>query len=697
MNKSWKKLGLLAGCMLLFPMATDRAEAAGKDIRVALFIDAGFGYRGTVPAVTLSSDNGLSISFADDRSAKLSGGKETTARFTVDEYHYLAAETSSFTYAQQVAQKLSQHGLPASIELAQKDGKTVYQVTSGSYATPQAASAKAAAVQQAANLQPTLKGPFHLEAGTFSSLKDAENWEEVLDHSGLDAYPVVINKNGNTKYAVWVGEAASVSALDTIRQEAKAKFPNLAFSQANEPEYALLRTEVLAGGNSCESMTKYAFSQQSKLLVAPKKGSGTELITVEERSGRRYRGEIELSEYKGHLTVVNELPLEEYLYGVVGSEMQTGWPQEALKVQAVLARTRAVTMNNKYGVADLSDTVTEQAYYGYNLEAADIRRAVDKTEGEIITYQGKPIEPFFYSNAGGETADGTEVWGNAVPYAKPVSSNDTAPLAAAKLWYLVALHDGTTGYIRSDLVQLTGETNPAGLQLGQVSSELINLRAGSSTTYHRVLTTLTRGAEVAIIGQELEENAFSWTRGPYTPAEMKSMINASQARNNGPQISGSLNSLEVTERGPSGRVLQMEANGTVLKVPSPDAHRSIFAENGNALRSTKFSIEELGTVSVLGANGRTSSLPDADEELHAIGADTKVASPANGSAGQFLIFNPQGEWRVASKSQQYLIRGYGYGHGLGVSQYGAKAMAEQGYDYKEILKHYYTGIKIEAD
>ncbi|MCK9912312.1 SpoIID/LytB domain-containing protein, partial [Microbacteriaceae bacterium K1510] len=83
---------------------------------------------------------------------------------------------------------------------------------------------------------------------------------------------------------------------------------------------------------------------------------------VEEREQRKYRGTIELSSYKSHLAVINELPLEQYLYGVVGSEMVAGWPLEALKTQAVLSRTRAVNQGNKYGIANLSDTVLEQAY-----------------------------------------------------------------------------------------------------------------------------------------------------------------------------------------------------------------------------------------------------------------------------------------------------------------------------------------------
>ncbi|MGA3513522.1 hypothetical protein ACE5SQ_18530, partial [Lactiplantibacillus plantarum] len=118
----------------------------------------------------------------------------------------------------------------------------------------------------------------------------------------------------------------------------------------------------------------------------------------------------------------------------------------------------------------------------------DIRKAVDETEGEVITYKGKVAESLFYSNAGGLTADGTEVWGNEVPYIRSVMSDDTEPLEKAALWYQVSLGDGTFGFIRSDLVRETGLTNALGLKEAVVTGDGINLRSGPSTAYHRVLT-----------------------------------------------------------------------------------------------------------------------------------------------------------------------------------------------------------------
>lgn len=694
----WKKVmgkvlsaGVLSAVLLA---GYTPAEAAGKNIRVALFVDTGQGYRGVVPAVTLTTEKGMDVTLSGpDGKAKLPNLGGDDARFRVDEYHLIVAETGDWNDAQRIAQQMSQRKYEGSIQVAKRGGQVVYQIVSGTYNNYQAAANQAKTVAQATGQQPVVKGPLRLEAGRYDSLKEAQRGQARYEAAGIAAYPVLVADKGKISYAVWIGDEASQDALNALTGKAAAAVPGVSYKQPAAKSYVVLKQDVY--GSRSDTIWKYVFSPQVKLTVEPKKAGAVSLIGVVEREQRTYRGEMELSEYKGNLTVVNELPLEQYLYGVVGSEMAPGWPIEALKTQAVLARTRAVGTGNKYGVANVSDTVYEQAYYGYQKESRDIREAVDETEGEVIYYKGKVAEALFYSDAGGMTADGTEVWGNPVPYLQPVMSDDTEPLEKANTWYLVSLSDGSLGYIRSDLVNVSGGTNPVGLRLGVVSTNSTNLRSGPSTAYHRVLATLPVGAEVTIVAEEPEENAYAWTRGPYTPAEVAGMINANQAKNNAPRVSTALESLRVTERGPSGRVLEMEADGTKIAVSSPDAHRSIFQQGGSTLRSTKFDVEEMGTFTVLGANGKRTTYPDAGRDVQVVGANDYGSVSANGYNNEFLIYRGTDDWRVASKTQKFLFRGTGFGHGLGVSQYGAKAMAQEGYDYKEILQHYYQDVTIE--
>ncbi|MEJ8545703.1 SpoIID/LytB domain-containing protein [Brevibacillus borstelensis] len=690
----WKrKIGkvLSAGLISVSLLAVQiPAQAAGDTIRVALFIDNGQGYRGVVPSVTLTAAGGLEVSMRTrDGAAQLPALTGDTVRARVDEYYVQAFETSDLNRAQQVAQQLSQRKIDSSIQQSEQGGKRVYQVVSGTYDTLQAASAQVKTIAQATGQQSVVKGPMRVEAGRFGSLKEAQDWQTAFSSSGISAYPVMLLDGGRLSYAVWLGDEVSKDAVQKLANKAASAFPGFAYQEAASKAYVVLKKDMVGS----EPVWKYAFSSQTTLTVKPEKVGSEPLVQVEERDGRQYRGKIELSEYKGNMAVINELPLEQYLYGVVGSEMAPGWPLEALKTQAVLARTRAVGQGSKYGIANLSDTVFEQAYYGFDKESKDIRKAVDETEGEVITYKGKAVESLFYSNAGGVTADGTEVWGNPVPYIRSVTSDDKEPLEKAALWYQVALGDGTVGFIRSDLASPNGGVNPLGLREAVVTGDGTNLRSGPSTAYHRVLASLSTGTTVAIITEEPEENAYSWTRGPYTAEEVTAMINASQDKNKGARVSGVVQTLGVAKRGPSGRVLEMEANGRPLKVSSPDAHRSIFQQGGAALRSTKFDVEETGTFTVLGAGGKSTAYPKYGSVM-AVGADGAV-SQANGYNDKFLIWNGSNEWRVATKQQMFLFRGTGYGHGLGVSQYGAKAMAEEGYDYRKILQHYYQDVSIE--
>mgnify|MGYP000399922022 FL=1 len=96
------------------------------------------------------------------------------------------------------------------------------------------------------------------------------------------------------------------------------------------------------------------------------------------------------------LTVVNVLPVEQYLYGVVGKEMSPSWSEEALKAQAVAARTYAIAHKSRFSQRgfDLTDDTSSQVYAGINGESPSIIKAVNATKGEIITYQAGLSTPF---------------------------------------------------------------------------------------------------------------------------------------------------------------------------------------------------------------------------------------------------------------------------------------------------------------
>ena len=143
--------------------------------------------------------------------------------------------------------------------------------------------------------------------------------------------------------------------------------------------------------------------------------------------GRPYRGVLELRRTPGgQITVVDEVDLEAYLYGVIKGEVDPRWPPAAVRAQAVAARTLAVQRmaaaqaSSGAGGFDLPATTAAQVYLGVAAEDPAATAAVDATRGLVITYDGRPIFAAYHSNSGGHTEDSESVWGTAYPYLRGV-------------------------------------------------------------------------------------------------------------------------------------------------------------------------------------------------------------------------------------------------------------------------------------
>jgi len=139
-------------------------------------------------------------------------------------------------------------------------------------------------------------------------------------------------------------------------------------------------------------------------------------------NGKSYHGVVELSSQNGKLLVVNQLPLEQYLVGLINSEISSVWPMEAIKAQAVIARTYAVAKRKErlHAYYHLESTVMDQAYHGSDLEDSRASRGVLETAGEVLTYNGSVIQAFYHANCGGRTEASQNVWGVSLPYLQGV-------------------------------------------------------------------------------------------------------------------------------------------------------------------------------------------------------------------------------------------------------------------------------------
>jgi stage II sporulation protein D len=135
-------------------------------------------------------------------------------------------------------------------------------------------------------------------------------------------------------------------------------------------------------------------------------------------NGKGYRGVIEIFPADKGLLVVDELPLEDYLVGLINCEISSQWPIEAVKAQAVIARSYAVYQKaaRKNALYHLESSVMDQVYEGSDIEDSRAIRGVRETSGEVLTYAGSVIQAFYHSSCGGHTEAAENVWGNPVPY-----------------------------------------------------------------------------------------------------------------------------------------------------------------------------------------------------------------------------------------------------------------------------------------
>lgn len=161
-----------------------------------------------------------------------------------------------------------------------------------------------------------------------------------------------------------------------------------------------------------------------RILISPTQ-DGTIFL-----KGRRYRGELLiLRSNDSHLSVVNNIDMERYLYGVIGSEMPLYWNEEALEAQAVAARTYAFWQMHKYGdkrkFFDVYDTVRSQVYLGMKRENSKARKIVDETRGLILTFGGELFCTYFHSTCGGHTESAEKIFGG----------RDVYPLSGVKCDY----------------------------------------------------------------------------------------------------------------------------------------------------------------------------------------------------------------------------------------------------------------------
>lgn len=359
-----------------------------------------------------------------------------------------------------------------------------------------------------------------------------------------------------------------------------------------------------------------------------------------------YRGIIECYRTAEGLVVINELPLEEYLYAVVPSEMPAFYPIEALKSQAVCARTYAYRYILRAGLpefgAHVDDTTSYQVYHNSSENAATTK-AVKETNGVLLTYQGEPAQNYYYSTSCGVGTD-AGIWqskeAQSISYLQPL-------LLGWDAYQDAGSRDGT---------RAAEEERAKDLRQEEIFYQFITSKGEADLEkeepWYRWRYTVEEFDEQALFARMQERYAK-------TPASVLTKSEGGYYVSEPPEEAGSIKNLEIVRRGAGGvaEELLIETEKDSYKILSEYNIRSVLCDGASEV------IRQDGSVLVPGT-----LLP----------------------SGFFVLEPGKREGDVIG----YTLIGGGYGHGVGMSQNGAKALGEEGISYRSILEYFFPGCEL---
>ena len=346
---------------------------------------------------------------------------------------------------------------------------------------------------------------------------------------------------------------------------------------------------------------------------------------------RRYRGRLQFLVRGGQVQVVNHLGIETYLASVVGSEMPHRWPLPALQAQAVAARTYALRQRGKAGDFDVKATVSSQVYRGVESETPSTIEAVESTRSLVLVHAGRLINAVFHSSSGGATEPSGEVWRNQLPYLVSVADNDQHS----------PVHRWNKRFDDDALRDLFRETG--GVKRLQV------LKTSSTG---RVRTARVQGPRGSLV---------------LTGRELRKRLGLKSTMVQFELINGSTDSSTASAIATAQRAPQATSQAAAQAAPP-----------------------------LIGLWQDSASGPDSTSSNTASSSSGRLASllppPPLPLLNPSAFHQPRPDLKVGEIVLE--ARGQGFGHGVGMSQWGAHGLALQGADFREILLHYYRGAEI---
>lgn len=459
-------------------------------------------------------------------------------------------------------------------------------------------------------------------------------------------------------------------------------------------------------------------------IIPDKNAGGERIITV---NNLQYRGNAIINVESKKLNYINELDMQEYLCSVVPSEMPASFGLEAVKAQAVAARTYALSQINRHtdDGFNLCSTVHCQVYSGMRTECSLTNQAVEETKDMIVTYNGELISTYYSASMGGYTEDVENVWGKEIPYLKAVKDP-----------YEPKMTPGTIYFSKEEIENKLENKN---IDIGDVIKIEVTQWTDAGRAYE-LLITGTKGKSTYV--REGTRTFFNLKGQMYTIDGGEGIVGlAKLVKEYGKTIENKVEYVNVRTEALNVRSepnSESEKIGNVYKNEKYD----IIDEKDGWIK-IKFENEDKDNVEGWISEQYVKVIKDVEKtkiaKIAKITANEmnirKKASTSSDILGTavknegYVIAEEKGNWvkviyaeKEAWLNKEYveileynldeisniqkqllkdnitfriLITVYDNGHGVGMSQNGAKGMAQKGYNYKEILQFYYTDVKVE--
>ena len=421
----------------------------------------------------------------------------------------------------------------------------------------------------------------------------------------------------------------------------------------------------------------------------------------------------------GNITVINYVGLEDYVKGVLPYEIDPDWPAEAQKAQAVCARSFALGTSKHNEYYELCNTTNCQVYLGANRATEASDAAVDATQGEYLTYNGEPVIGYFFSSDGGATEDAVNVWGGDYPYLQgkedPYETYDSS-------WSVTL----TAEEIRQKLVS-------AGYSIGTVANVEVTRRTDTDNV-NEVTVTDTTGKQVVIRRDDCRTvfglDSIRYTITPNASASTAATLPQSTSVKIQPSthvvtvdgervdpqgyningynfyklrdiayiLNGTDSQFNVTWDGANNRIVLTDdaayqevggemASSASAAIKNVSESDSTIVLDGKTLSLTGYRINGNNYYKIRDVGSALGFSVDFDPE-------TEIVLIGSANAGQDDTQDDPKDETPITNAASYTFNGSGWGHSVGMSQWGAYGMARQGFGYEDILKFYFTGIEI---